>query len=102
MPQEALITKLKRRPMLSLAFMILSGFCLLIMTGIFAPAAISLLKAIDEHGLSGMGWPHFLVMAWAALYGFLGFGFYLAFKVLEKVVVDEILTALPKLKKEKV
>lgn len=99
MPQEALATKLKRHPTLTIFLMMLSGFCLLVMTGLFAPKALALLEAIDNHGISGMHWPHFLILIAAGLYGMIGFFFYLTFKVLEKAVVDDILTSLPKQQK---
>lgn len=101
MPPEALATKLKRHPMVSIGFMMLSGFCLLVMTGLFAPKALIVLEAINANGFSGMRWQHFLVIIWASLYGIVGFFFYLAFKVTEKIVVDEILYALPQPKKDK-
>lgn len=100
MPSETLATKLKRYPMLTLFLMMLMGFCLLVITGLFAPEALALLRVIDAHGVTGMHWTHAVVVIWAALYGVLGFFFYLAFKVLEKVVIDDLLTSLPKPKNE--
>lgn len=98
---ETLAIKLKRRPMLTLFFMMLSGFCLLVISGLFVPEVITLIKAINTHGISGMRWSHILVMIMAALYGVIGFSFYLVFKVLEKVVIDDMLTSPFKPKKGK-
>ncbi len=99
MSQESLAAKLKRRPAVTLMLMMLTGFCLLVITGMFVPKVLALLEAIDAHGVSGMRWQHFLVLVVAGLYGIMGFGFYLVFKVLEKAVIDDILTSLPKSKK---
>lgn len=93
MSPETLAVKLKNRPMLTLALLTLIGFCLLVITGLFVPQALALIEAINTHGVSGMQWTHIAIVIIATLYGVIGFSFYLAFKVLEKVVVDDILSS---------
>lgn len=93
MRKETVAARLRRHPKLSLALMMISGFCLLVMTGIFAPKAIALIEVIDTHGFSGMGWREAIIMLFGLIYGTLGFFSYLAFRVFEKAVVDNILTS---------
>lgn len=101
MPPETLAMTLKRRPMLTLSLLMFFGFCLLVITGLFVPKVLALIEVIDKHGVSGMRWIHVVVMIMAALYGVIGFSFYLAFKVLEKAVIDDFLNSLPRPKKGK-
>lgn len=93
MSPETLAMKLKNRPTLTLALLTLFGFCLLVISGLFVPKVLAVIEIINDHGMSGMRWTHIAIMIWAALYGVIGFFIYLAFKVLEKVVIDDILTS---------
>ena len=100
MPPETLAVRLQRRPMRVLAFMMLSSFVLFVIGVLFVPKVVHLIMLIEKNGVAEMRFSDVGVMILAALFGVLCFFYYLSFKVSEKVVIDCVLTSLPKPKTE--
>jgi hypothetical protein len=99
-PPETLAVRLQRRPMPVLVFMMLSSFVLFVIGVLFVPKVAHLIMLIEKHGVAEMRFSDVGVMIFAALFGVLCFFYYLSFKVLEKAVIDYVLTSLPITKTE--
>ena len=100
MPPETLAVRLQRRPVLVWILMMLSSFIVFVIGVLFVPKVATLIRLIEKNGVAEMRFSDVGVMIGAALFGVLFFSYYLLFKVLEKVLIDYVLTSLPKPKTE--
>lgn len=91
--ETTLETVLQHFPKLTILGTMLSGFILLIITGIYGPKFLIFTNGIATKGLSGMHWQDFLTMVITLCFVIFYFCFLFGYKMLEKFVITGLLTS---------